>query len=621
MIRNSSSIFKLLLSIVLFVLSLIIIQSCSDNTPTGVDEPIENGGENPEDGLEIYKPDEFTGMDFDDNSSTWSFDRSRESEHFIVFWGKGYDDEDPGSQNVDATYRVDIDDLLEKSELFYDQNINDLKFAEIGLGNSNLDQYKMMIFLHHQEDWLATGAGYDDVIGALWISPGTAQPVGPVIAHEIGHSFQYQVFSDLGNGSGFRYGFGGNGGNAFWEQTANWQAMYAYPDKTFRSSDFGVYVDNYHKHIHHEDYRYASYFIHYYWTDKHGLDFIGRLWREAREPEDPMEAYMRLTGIETEELNDEIYDAAARFVTWDLDELRNLGRDHIGDHQYQFNTLDDGSHMVAYESAPQTTGYNVIPLQLPETDETVSVEFTGMENADGFNTVDETIAGWRYGFVALLQNGERVYGDMNRESEHNVSFEVPADAEQLWFVVTGAPTEYSPHAWDDDNSNDQQWPYKVKFSNTNISGVINLPDDGTPENATLTYDVTFPASETEYNGAIIEADISAVANSFLMQPNEISSAIGEEIHFYALENDGDLNPETTANGYGHWFDAQGNVTEWGDAAVVYSEFNENNFSFSIGQFPGRSSPGESYTIKQALIYEYEQGKSVGITFEFEILIY
>ena len=310
------------ISTIIFIIYSLIIIGCSDSNPAGFNDSDENGGKNPENGLEIYIPDEFSDMDFNDNSSTWSFERSRESEHFVVFWEDGYGDEDPGSQNVDPIYRVDIDDLLEKAKLYYDQNIHDLKFAETGTGNSNLDQYKMMIFLHHQEEWLATGAGYDDVIGALWISPHTAQPVGPVIAHEIGHSFQYQVYSDLGGGAGFRYGFGGNGGNVFWEQTANWQAYYAYPDEIF-GHDFNVYVENYNKHIHHEDYRYASYFILYHWTDKHGLDMVARIGCEAREPEDPIEAYMRITEINTQELNEEIFEAATKNITWDLDALRD----------------------------------------------------------------------------------------------------------------------------------------------------------------------------------------------------------------------------------------------------------------------------------------------------------
>ena len=307
--------------ILLILGPLLLAMSCTKEEDPGkekVEEEVElpDKEEPVEEGLDIYIPDAFSEMDLEDNASTWSYQRSRQSEHFIVFWGAGYGEMDPDSSAVPEAYRVDIDNLLSKAEHFYTLNVEELGFAETGSGNSNLDRYKMMIFLFYQEEWLATGSGYDDTIGALWISPGTSQPVGTTLAHEIGHSFQYQVYSDLRNGHGFRYGFGGNGGNGFWEQTANWQAFYAYPEQTFENANFDVYINNYFRHIHHEHYRYASYFIHYYWTDEHGQDFIGRLWREAQEPEDPIEAYMRITGIDVEQLNDEIYDAATRLVTW-----------------------------------------------------------------------------------------------------------------------------------------------------------------------------------------------------------------------------------------------------------------------------------------------------------------
>ena len=99
-------------------------------------------------------------------------------------------------QTVDAGLRVDIDDLLEKAEQFYKTNIEALKFAQLGEDKSYLDKYKMEIYLLYQTEWLATGSGYDNKIGALWVNPSTCQPVGSTIAHEIGHSFQYQVYCD-----------------------------------------------------------------------------------------------------------------------------------------------------------------------------------------------------------------------------------------------------------------------------------------------------------------------------------------------------------------------------------------------------------------------------------------
>jgi len=600
-------------------LCFLSLMGCSDSAPTNSETSTDPREEDPI-GLDIYIPEEFSDINFDDNTETWSFERSQESEHFIVFWEDGYGNEHPVSESVSETYRVNIDDLLEKAELFYDYNVHDMKFAVTGEGQSYLDTYKMMIFLYHTDEWMAFGAGYDDVIGALWISPNTAQPAGSVVAHEIGHSFQYQVYADLGGGAGFRYGYGGNGGNTFWESTAQWQAWYAYPEEIFGSHNFQVYTENYHRHTQHEDYRYASYFLHYYWTDKHGLDIIARIWREAEEPEDPIKAYMRITGISTEEMNNEMYEAAAKLTTWDIDEIRNLGEEHIGKHTYSFETLDDSSHRVSYDHAPGTTGYNVIPLNVPENGETVSVEFTGESNAEGFNPVDASIAGWRYGFVALLENGQRVYGDMHKEAEGTVSFDLPGNTDRLWFVVTGAPDVYSPHPWDDNNSNDEQWPYTVQFTNTNITGLIDISDDGTPEDAEFTFDISFPADDTNYTGADVEADPADIARAFQLQPGEITSAIGEDIQFYGVENDGTLNPNTTANGYGHWFDENGNVVNWGEDARVFSEFDESGFRFRIGQYPDESSPGDSYTIKQALVYEYQPGLTAQVTYEFIISI-
>ncbi|UII26160.1 DUF4859 domain-containing protein [Fulvivirga maritima] len=576
-----------------------------------------------QDSLEIYIPNELRNNDFNSSSSQWYYGRSRESEHFVVFWDTEYEDNDPNSQAIPAAMRVDIDDLLEKAEEFYELNINTLKFARKGVGESKLDEYKMMIFIYYQDEWMATGSGYDDTIGALWINPATCHPVGSTIGHEIGHSFQYQVFSDLRGGAGFRYGFGGNGGNTFWEQTAQWQSFQSYPDEPFTSYNFSVYTENYHRHICHEHYRYASYFIHYYWTDKHGIDFIGKLWREAQNPEDPAQAYMRITGITTEQFNDEIYDAATKFVTWDLDSLRERGEDYIGQQTFNSTALNDGSYRVSYDRCPGTTGYNVIPLNVPDGGTQVSAEFTGLVNESGFNQVaNPSRAGWRYGYVALLSDGTRQYGSMNQGTTNTVTFTVPENTENLWFVVTGAPNTYAPHPWDEDVSNDDQWPYKVKFTNTDLYGNISFDGTETEEDITLTYNITVPNSSSDYTSTTVGLgnDLVDLAYAFVLQPSDIAAALGGDITFYGVESNGTLNAQTTANGYGNWFDADGDVIGWGGDAKVYSEFNESGFSFTIGQYPGHSNSGDEYTIKQALVYNYSGGATVQATFVFNVTV-
>lgn len=476
-----------------------------------VKEPINNENEENESGntfdpslidtTKIYIPQEFRNMDLFDSKSKWYYGRSRQSEHFIVFWDIGYGEKDPSSKfDVPDVYRVDIDDLLENAEKFYDVNINKLKFAEVGVGRSNLDKFKMLIFLFYQQEWLATGAGYDDVIGALWISPATCKPVGSTIAHEIGHSFQYQVYCDLlasglcrhDYSRGFRYGFGpgGEGGNTFWEQTAQWQAYQSFPKEIFGSSNFTVYTENCYRHVCHEWQRYASYFIHYYWADKYGIDYISKLWHEAVKPEDPIQAHMRINNLTVDQFNAEMYDAASRFVTWDIDNIRSYGKNYIGKQTYKAYPLSDNTYQVAYNCCPSSTGYNVIPLYVPASGTVVSTLFTGLQTGSAlalndpgkcqngdqtitvtkYNDSDPDRAGWRYGYVALLGDGRRIYGDMNSKANAKVDFTIPENCDKLWFVVLGAPATYKAHPWDELEINDDQWPYTVKFINTDIYG-------------------------------------------------------------------------------------------------------------------------------------------------------
>ncbi|MCW3805384.1 DUF6055 domain-containing protein [Plebeiibacterium marinum] len=455
-------------SIVLFFLMSIHSAGFSQSMETPVKKEADR---------KIYIPQEFKESGFDDPNNKWSYKRSKQSDHFIAFWEAGYGENNPNSNDIPEEYRVDIDDMLLKAEEFYALNINKLQFANVGSGKSNLDKYKMIIMLHYTTEWMAFGAGYDDVIGALWVSPSTCKPVGSVIAHEIGHSFQYQVYADLlANGDvkedftrGFRYGFGGNGGNGFWEQTAQWQAMQCYPDDIFNKRDLDTYIKNCHRHVCHEDYRYSSYFIHYYWIEKHGVDFIGKLWRSAQKPEDPFQAYMRITDISAPQLNDEIYEAASKMVTWDIDGLREGGKENIGKYKSNTDLLEDGTYQVEYNSCPGTTGFNALELEVPGAGKKITAYFKGIVNADGYNTVEDTArAGWRYGYVALLENGKRVYSKMNAATQGAVTFKVPKKCSQLWFVVTGAPKTYAPHPWDEDESNDDQWPYQVKFDNTTL---------------------------------------------------------------------------------------------------------------------------------------------------------
>lgn len=264
-----------------------------------------------------------TGEDMNDPSSQWCYSRSRESENIVVFWEAGFGN-DPST--AEGSYRVDMDNLMEVAEKSYSMYLDSLKFAI--KGSSVTDDYKLMIFLLYSTDWAAYGSGQDDRVGSLHVNPAAAN-INTVVAHEIGHCFQYITGCDTDGG--YRYGFGPNtrGGNGFWEQCANWMAFKVYPERQFTAGDFRNYIRSNHLHILHETPRYANYFLPDYWTYKRGKDFVGRLWRESRSPEDPVETYKRLNSLTQAQFNDEIYEHAARLATWDLPEIRSYGERYI----------------------------------------------------------------------------------------------------------------------------------------------------------------------------------------------------------------------------------------------------------------------------------------------------
>lgn len=425
------------------------------------------------DSRKIFIPSDFKDMDLNNDTSTWSFSRSQQSEHFIVFWGKGYGNVNP-IDYPEKAYQVNIDALLAKAEEFYAVNVNKLKFVTPGA--SKTDIYKMQIFIFFQKNMMATGAGWDDTIGALWVSPNVCNPAGSIIAHEIGHCFQYQVNCDLGGKSGWRYGFGGNGGNGFWEMTAQWQANQVYPEQVFTNYYYKGYLRDYHLSTFHEKQRYANSFVECYWADKHGVEFISKMWREsgAKGEEDPAQAYMRLTGINFEAYNKEQFDYAQKMATWDLNAIRDYGKNRIGDLTCSLNKVEDNYWQISAKNCPQNHGYNVIRLQVPAAGTTISCHFEGIAGAEGYNAINIESAGWRYGYVALKKDGTRVYGKMNSAKKGKATFKCPADCSDLWLVVLGAPTNYWMHGWDDKTDNDEQWPYKVKFIGTDLVSATDL---------------------------------------------------------------------------------------------------------------------------------------------------
>ena len=426
------------------------------------------------DGVDVTKPD-----------AQWSNSRKVETENWVIFWEPGFGS-DPST--APGAYRVDMEALKATAERSYTVYVDSLRMAI--RGSSVVDKHKQMIFLLYTTDWGAWGSGQDDLVGTLHVNPAAAN-IATVVAHEIGHTFQYITGCDV-RGAGYRWGFGANGagGNGYWEQVANWLAFKVYPERQFTAGDFNEYIRNNHLHILHEDPRYANYFLPDYWAFKRGPHFQSRLWREARRPEDPVETYKRLTSVTQETFNDEMYEHASRLTTWDLPAIRSYGASYIDRRaQVAMTRQSDGGWLVNPAVTPQNYGYNSIKLNAPANATTVSVDFEGRTGAPGYRNLETSKGGWRYGFVALLRNGTRVYSTMAKANmsgttnpKGRLDFDVPANTSNLWLVVSGAPQEHWKHPWDDTTINDEQWPYQVRFGNTNLLGQTNLPPTGVERN-------------------------------------------------------------------------------------------------------------------------------------------
>ena len=576
------------------------------------------------------------------DDARWSWHRHAQSEHFFVFWEPQFGP-DPNSSNVPAALRVNIDDLLAKAEHFYKTNVETLKMVEVGQGKSYLDDYKMQIYILYQTEWLATGSGYDNVIGALWVNPSTCQPVGSTIAHEIGHSFQYQVSCDkikqglateipAGYDRGFRYGYGvnGAGGNGFWEQCAQWQSYQDYPAEAYSSGHINLWLANSHRHFNHEWMRYQSYWFQYYWVMKHGIDAVGKVWNESKYPEDPLMAYQRIfCGNDLNALYADLYDYATRAITYDFGEIGTLATEAAKGYKTTLFDAADNYYQVGYASCPETSGFNIIELNVPEAGTVIKAHFKGLpsgsalaasdpgnvEDADGnvvghtttYNKTDDS-GNWRYGFVAIV-NGKPVYAPMNSGKEGTATYTIPANTEKLYMVVLAAPDTYTSHAWDDDETNDVQWPYQVKFENTGVFGEFNIDTTKEPTDVTLTYNFECNSSFEAYE--IGRFDLKAkeeLAQAFVMKPTVMEGLllpIGEEPQegkiVIALEQpDGTYNYTSNASP-GFWCHIDGSLGGWSEGGV-YCEF-PGGLTVAYGHRPDMPlEAGTKAVMKPTLIY-------------------
>ena len=390
--------------------------------------------------------------DYSDSTSEFSNSRKAESANIAIFWSKEFG-QDP-MQNPDVTKRFDTDAALKECERFYDFYVNKLKIVQ--KGQSLTDRYKILFYVIGGDEQTAFGGGAEDKIGILW-TPAVRISKAPygALAHELGHAFQYLASAD--SGTGFR--------GPIMEMSAQYMLWQVYPEwMTFENYHLKSFLKKTHFAFLHPENTYHSPYVLEYWSNQCGIDFFGQLLRKAKKGEDIVMTYKRMTSRTQEQFNDDMFTAARRFITWDMERIREVAAPYVNQHTTALDTLSNGWFRIAKLNCPENYGYNGIKLTVPAAGTTVSMDFKGIAGATGFRALKVNEAGWRYGFLAVQQDGSRVYSDTYADPAGTVTFKVPGGTAHLWLVVMGAPTVHVQVAKEDKNN--PEWPYEFKLQNT-----------------------------------------------------------------------------------------------------------------------------------------------------------
>ncbi len=588
-------------------------------------------------GAALYKPSNLRSNDFHEESSKYCFQRSMSSDHFIVFWEAGFG-LDP--TKAESRYRFDPAEMLKQAEHVYEVNTQHLGFLAPG-SVKPAQEYKIMMFVAYTTEWAAYGSGLDDKVGKLDVNIDAARDLS-TCAHEIGHTFQYLIGCELGSGQhGWRYGFdaSASGGCAWWEQCAQWQAYRCYPDEKFTDGwSSGVYSYS-HLNCLHEEPRYSNYFMHDWWCHLHGEDFIGRLWQEAVKPEDPVETYMRMNEKSQDDFNADMYGYATHAITWDIDFIREAGRNRWDNFNTSMHYLGDKWLEVDSANCPQNYGFNILRLRNFKAGETIKAEFKGMAGTRGFRAIKVDKAGWRYGFVALLNDGSRVYGDMNSDKEGETEFAVPANASKVWFVVLGAPTEHWRHPWNMVNdkhtsaslADDEQWPYHVRFTGAEFGGTVtatsyDFPGDYERHDVTLEYDAEYDMQKDEMSPSQIDVNTYDICMALGINLNDYRSVnpTSEPENFHVctiLPDESDNTQLMSPYSYSWAFNADGTSSPAGlnDTDYAYYAIWSNYFGrVWLGCNKEYVEGGKTYPIVIAIRYTHTDNKTYTATIKVNI---
>ncbi len=488
---------------------------------------------------------------------TWS--KTAQSANFFMIWG----DSSGGNPAVaaDANLRFTPSAVLDTMEYIY-RRCADLGMIHDGPGTL-ATKYKYVIVMYGTygpdgpQGW-ANGWAVDDSIGAFWVHPNATRD-GGVIAHEFTHSLQAMYHIDGQNPNRAGMAIFDNIG-LFYETHANYVRNVIYPH--FVSSD----IDAHHVLMLEPDWKvnYEGYPILFHVHETWGLPMVSRLWTEWKPEEFPLQTLRRLTGLTQAAFNDSLYRYAAKSATWDyptngwdtyLRESRRVRLRERWGRVFAQRTYDvlhaldtaSGRYYTPPHIAPQDYGYNLVRLYPTERSQEIAVSFIGHAEVNNH-------AGWRYGFVTVNKDGERVrYGAIHSQARQRISITLASDEEELFLVVMGAPTD-SMHARRDQhttwkgNPSRYHYPWEVFISNAR-------PEGYQPPTLVRPWLRTAPGAPHVNGGgwvdnrSVVDASVYVAPRAIVLGTSRVSGSA--RIEGYAVVEDADVseNAIVTDNGF------------------------------------------------------------------------
>ena len=407
----------------------------------------------------VYWPSQF------DSEPEVTLDRSAQSENFVVFWGTLAGDDPTQSEEEVAFDPVSV---LAQLESAYTTYVEQVGYLDDSTGN--LARYKFIVMMNNtwsDAPWTgwAYGGQYDDTIGAMWVHPHATFEPSWVLAHELAHSFQCQVYID-NPGHGFidyePHGF-------FWECHAQYMAEQHYPT-LLEAVDYVRFFNTAHLHWSSTRHHYGSTLFLRQLEDTYGIEVINRLWRESiAGKEHPLTTFKRIMDVSQSELNDLFGDYALRNVWFDYgfgEEMRHtvaneLDRNLIARRFTGLIPLDgqEAAWKVPAALAPQDYGYNTIQLAATDGIASIKMDFYGHPNEPAGG------AGFRFGFVAM-NSGTPRYSELFSAVggvEVSASFDLQSGDDELYLVVLGAPATHHDYLWEPGWPKIYRYPWQIRI--------------------------------------------------------------------------------------------------------------------------------------------------------------